>query len=230
MSLNVFLVDINSSMCKAWENLNLPPSIKIINRSVETLGLQGTNVFVSPANSLGLMRGGIDGVYQKMFPSIENDVRDAIRKIGYKTSDGDFFLPLASALFVNISGDSSQDHLKQCKNYLVCCPSMLLPGSNISGTNNAYWCYKSVISLIKKLPIKVDNLIVPGIGTGIGGLSYQECAQEFIAALRNLEDDDESPSAPYLVMNTQLTIRQPDSPKNLPFKNFYIDQRHNSNK
>jgi len=227
MSLNIFLVDINPSMCNAWKAIKLPPCIQIINDSVERLRLEGINVFVSPANSLGLMRGGIDGIYQKMFPSMENDVREAIRKIGFKTSEGDFFLPVGSALFVSISGESTMEHLKGCKNFLICCPSMLTPGSNISGTQNAFWCYKSVISLIKKLPLKIDNVIVPGIGTGVGGLSYLECASSFQNALKNRDDIDESPNSQYAVINTKLINNQPHSGKNMPFVNFYMDQRHN---
>jgi O-acetyl-ADP-ribose deacetylase (regulator of RNase III) len=204
MSLKIFLIDINPSMCKAWKDLNLPRSITILNQSVDTVKLNGTTVFVSPANSLGLMRGGIDNVYQKMFPNIENDVRNEIRKIGHKMNNGDFFLPVGSALLVNISGTPGYDHLKNGQNFLICCPSMLVPGSNISQTTNVYWCYKSIISLIKKLPIKVDNLIIPGIGTGVGGLGYQDCAREFISALRNFDEVDETPDLPYLVTNTQL--------------------------
>jgi O-acetyl-ADP-ribose deacetylase (regulator of RNase III) len=220
MSLRVSLVDISAAMCVAWNAYKLPPAIQIINQSIDTLNLNGTNVFVSPANSLGLMRGGVDSVYQKMFPSIETDVREAIRRIGYKSQEGDFFLPVGSALFVNISGETSVDYLKHCKNYLICCPSMLLPGSNISHSDNAYWCYKAVLSLMKKLPIKVDNLIVPGIGTGVGGLSYSESARSFVEALKDPRDVDESPEIPYLVLNTRLTLQQEDSPKNLPFKKF----------
>lgn len=204
MTLNIYLIDINSSMCKAWGQYKLPDQIKILNCSVIDLTLNGTNVYVSPANSLGLMRGGIDNVYQKMFPTIENDVRNEIRRLNYKNDSGHHYLPICSALLVNITGDCTIEHLKKCQNYLICCPSMALPGSNIAQTENVYHCYKSIIKLIKKLPFKVDNLIIPGIGTGVGGVSYEKCAKEFYLALKNLKDEDESIDNPYLVLNTKL--------------------------
>ncbi len=218
MSLKIFLIDINEEMCKEWENLNLSGSFKIINGSVDKLKLNGTNVFISPSNSLGLMRGGIDNIYQKMFPSIENDVRNEIQKIGYITNKEEFFLPVASSLLIPISEKSSCKHLQNCKNFIISCPSMLYPGSNISHTNNAYWCYKSIFSLVKKLPFIVDNLIIPGIGTGIGQVSYKKCAQDFIKAIKNFDNVDESPNLPYLVTNTKITKIQ--SKEILPFKNI----------
>ena len=159
--------------------------------------------FVSPANSLGLMRGGIDAIYQTMFPSAEHDVRQAIAQLGIKDSDGQFILPVGSALFVNLSSQTTVDALKHCRNYLICAPSMAQPGSNIAGTHHAYWCCKSVFTLVKKLPVKIDHLIMPGIGTGVGGMSYQESARAMISALRDARDLDESPEAPLVVINTQ---------------------------
>jgi O-acetyl-ADP-ribose deacetylase (regulator of RNase III) len=213
MTLNIYLVDINSSMCKAWEKYKLPDQVKIINSSVTDLILNGTNIYVSPANSLGLMRGGIDGIYRKMFPNIENDVRDEIRKLGHKNGTGHFYLPVCSALLVNISGDCTIDKLKNCKNYVICCPSMLLPGSNIEGTENVYYCYKSIMTLIKKLPFKVDNVIIPGIGTGIGGIAYEKCANEFYKALKDFGNNDETPNNQYLVLNTKQMDKQPNISK-----------------
>lgn len=195
MSLNIYLVDINPDMCSAWNQLQLPPNIHIRNQSVTTLNLTGTNVYVSPANSFGFMRGGIDGIYAKMFPRIESNVQKAIKSLGYVDADGDSFLPTCSALLVKISNND----------YLITCPSMLFPGSYIGDTDNVFHCYRSVLTLIKKLPIKVDNVIIPGIGTGIGGVSFQQCASDFHRAMTDPDIHDETPHINHLVLNTKIS-------------------------
>ena len=201
-SINIILIDINEKMCQEWSKYAFPDRVKIFNGSIDQLKLNGINIFVSPANSLGLMRGGIDKVYCEMFPSIEMDVRKAIHKLGLKNNQGSIYLPVGSALFVEVSGDCVINDLKNCKNYFICAPSMSQPGSNIKGTNNAYHCYKSIITLIKKLPVKINNVILPGIGTGVGGLTTQQCATQLYRALTELKDPDESPKSQILVLKS----------------------------
>jgi O-acetyl-ADP-ribose deacetylase (regulator of RNase III) len=219
MSLQIFLVDIDSKMCLEWQQYNLPKQIKIVNESIKNLNLKGTNVFVSPANSMGLMRGGIDNTYREMFPHIENDVLQEIRKLGYQTTGGDYFLPVSSALLIKPRSKCTVEGLSNCDNYLICCPSMLLPGSNIQSTDNVFNCYKAIMTLVKKMEVSVDNLIIPGIGTGIGGQSQENCARDFYGALIDRSQTDESPNSNRLVLNRKLTIKQSRLPQ---YKEFRI--------
>jgi O-acetyl-ADP-ribose deacetylase (regulator of RNase III) len=231
MQFTIHLADIEPLMCQAWTNLQLPPQIKISNQPVEDFNLIGTNVFVSPANSMGIMRSGIDGAYLRMFPTIENDVREAIRRIGYKNFNGDYFLPVCSALLVKITGQRQYSDGRQVtdgvggtKNYVICCPSMLLPGTNIGETQNDYYCYKSIIDLAKKIPFQINNLILSGIGTGTGGISYEVSAKNFLKALKSQEVIDESPLDSNVVINTKLIQQQTQLPQNSTFIEYSIDR------
>jgi O-acetyl-ADP-ribose deacetylase (regulator of RNase III) len=201
MSFNLYLVDTNPDLCSAWKQLKLPSNIIVMNVPIANLQLDGINVFVSPSNSLGVMRGGIDSVYREMFPTIENDVCTAIAKIGHKNENGQDYLPVCSALLVKISGECTVPHLKKCQNYLICCPTMKSPGLYIGDTMNIYNCYRSIFSLVKKTSLKINNLIIPGMGTGVGGVSVQKCAQNFVSALKNYQIKDQYLNDPYLTIH-----------------------------
>ncbi len=226
MSLDIYLIDINETMCDAWSHHRFPPRVKIVHGSILELPVTGVNVFVSPANSLGLMRGGIDSVYQKMFPSIESDVRETIRYLGFKSANGDYFLPVGSALLVKVSGEPTLEHLKGSENYFIVCPSMILPGTNIEKTNNVIHCYRSIFGLIRKMDVKVDNILIPGIGTGIGGVSAERCANNTYQALLEGQCHDESKDSQHLVLNTAVLKQQQNTPQHQPYLKYSIDKRH----
>lgn len=198
MPNNIYLIDIDPHMCQAWKQLQLPSNVNILNQSVMSLNLKGTTIYVSPANSFGVMRGGLDGVYSKMFPTIEKHVQKEIQSLGYINDYKEHFLPVCSALLIKIKDDK----------YLITCPSMMFPGSNISNTDNVYHCYRAILTLMKKIPFEVDNLVMSGIGTGVGGVDVKKCAQDFHRALMSVDSHDESPNLLHLVLNTQIKSEQ----------------------
>src|SRR5689334_15250017 len=58
--------------------------------------------FVSPANSLGFMDGGIDLAYSRiMFPGIELKVKNRINELGKVNLLGRKYLPIGSAIIIN---------------------------------------------------------------------------------------------------------------------------------
>lgn len=93
---------------------------------------RGDALFVSPANSLGFMDGGIDAAYMDMFPGIEPRVKSAIAKLGYTTSLGQPYMSVGSAVVVPAQPEANA--------WLASCPTMFLPG-NVHGTNNAYFAF-----------------------------------------------------------------------------------------
>src|SRR5882757_6243547 len=63
-------------MASAWDKLVAGrPWVRVFRGSVTDLEVAAV---VSPANSFGWMRGGIDGVYSRWLPGIEDRVRAAI--------------------------------------------------------------------------------------------------------------------------------------------------------
>lgn len=190
MSLIISLVDTNPDMCQAWAALHLPASIRILNQSIDTVPTDGVTVYVSPSNSYGIMQGGIDRVYCAMFPGIEDDVHKVMKQLKLP------LIPVTSAMLVPIRGSAP-------KRFLIACPSMLQPGSPIENPKHIMACYQSVFTLIRKLPFKVNHLIIPGIGTGVGGIDPGIAAAALILALKSKDTEDQTPDHPYLVLKSQ---------------------------
>jgi len=75
-SLRLVLCAIEDALAEAWESAaDGRPEVHTHRGS--TLDVPADAV-VSPANSYGWMRGGIDAVYARTFPSLEQHVRSAV--------------------------------------------------------------------------------------------------------------------------------------------------------
>ena len=91
--------------------------------------------YVSPANSLCFMDGGIDlSLSRNIFPGIEQIVRNQVKLHGKTNLLGRKYLPVGSSIII------PYDNLKS----LIVAPTMLLP-QNVSNTKNAYYATVSVL-------------------------------------------------------------------------------------
>lgn len=151
--MRVILVDIGTSLAdsaaKVWPELEVLKNMDMVHIPI----MHGT-AFVSPANSRGAMREGIDAVYsQAMFPGIEGRVKAAIKSVGVSDRIGGTFLPVGQAIKVDD---------------LVVSPTMLLP-QKVAGTRNAYLAFNAALWCAYRNG--VTTLFVPGMCTGRGGMS-----------------------------------------------------------
>ncbi len=137
---------------------------------------------VSPANSHGLMRGGIDAVYRRRFgPGVETTLRRVIagRHGG--------LLPVGRAEIV-ATGDEDIP-------WLVAAPTMTEPGTRLPDATNAHRAARAVFELLahgrfvegphagEPVAGVVGTVAMPGLGTGVGGLGADECAAAVRRAL-----------------------------------------------
>ena len=129
------------------------------------------DAIVSPANSFGLMDGGIDLILRKMFPLIENKVKNAIaEKRCAVTNGGAPYLPVGNT--ITIKTDDPKCPL------LLCVPTMYLP-SCVVGTNNVYNAFYSIMREYG------DNDIVIaccGLATYTGMMEPKESAKQILKA------------------------------------------------
>lgn len=137
--------------------------------------LPGT-AYVSPANSLGFMDGGIDYVYSRiMFPGLEADVKRAIADHGGNTSKlGRPFLPIGRALVVPVTPPGV---------YMVVAPTMLMP-HDVRGTHNAYHATYAALKAACDHG-NITRLIIPGMCTGCGMMG----AAEAVGQMKRAHDD-----------------------------------------
>ncbi|MDQ3274560.1 MAG: phage tail protein [Actinomycetota bacterium] len=112
MTLDLVLCAMDDTLAQAWETVVAGLDAVRVHRG-SLLGLE-VHAAVSPANSQGFMRGGIDAAYAAAFPGVEDRVRSAIRE-----SHGGI-LPVGSALAVPTGVPRPA--------WLVSAPTMQLPG------------------------------------------------------------------------------------------------------
>ncbi|GGP37304.1 tail protein [Saccharothrix coeruleofusca] len=132
---------------------------------------------VSPANSSGWMRGGIDAVYARAFPFVEDHVRSAVLAL----HGGE--LPVGEALVVPTGEPEPQ--------WLISAPTMRTPGERLPrDTVHPYLAARAVLRLWqggrlddgRPLRRAIRTIAMPGLGTGVGGVAPETCARQVAAA------------------------------------------------
>lgn len=132
---------------------------------------------VSPANSYGWMRGGVDERYARAFPGIEEQVRTAV--LAYHGGE----LPIGEALLVPTGAPAPI--------WLISAPTLREPTERLpSDTVHPYLAARAVFRLWADgvlesgEPVRnvVRSIAMPGLGTGIGGLPPHLCARQVAAA------------------------------------------------
>ena len=169
------LCAVDDAMTEAWQRASADHDAIAVHRgSVLDVGAQAV---VSPANSYGWMRGGIDALYAELFPDVESTVRSAILAL----HGGE--LPVGEAMIVPTG-------LPQPR-FLISAPTMREPGTLLPpDTVNPYlaalaifrlWCEGK---LDDGTPVRevVATIAMPGLGTGVGGVAPATCARQVVAA------------------------------------------------
>lgn len=154
--MQIHLVDMfneltNAAKRQEWD-VNLYPFTNI--RDFKKLK---NSAYVSPANSLCILNGGIDYIYYNMFgkEEIQNKVNKKLSEFNYMTSDNQLFLPIGMSFSVDIDSDSK----------LIVSPTMFIP-MIVKDTDNAYHAFYS--TLVEAKRIGIEHLITPGMCTGTG--------------------------------------------------------------
>ena len=171
-SPTLVLVAVDTPMARAWRALAEGRAGLVVHEGSSTD--VDADAVVSPANSLGIMAGGIDGVYARWFPGISDRVQAA--------SGGE--LPVGEAVIVPTGVERPA--------WLVSAPTMSRPGQRLPSDGSAARAAAGAVlrlwrdgTLPDGIPVRdaVRSIAVPGLGTGVGGLSPEVCAQRVGEAL-----------------------------------------------
>lgn len=121
------------------------------------------DIIVSPANSFGIMDGGIDLVYsEKMGWHIQKELQEKIRT----EFDGELLVGQSCL----VKTDFPQFP------YMLSAPTMRVP-MFLRGTPNVYLAAKAIFLATKKFNTEL-TVLIPGLGTGCGAVVYELCAQK----------------------------------------------------
>lgn len=174
--------DIVKSFKKHFEN---SPEFQVkLCDVVELIKSGEIDIIVSPANSFGFMDGGIDEIYMNQFNGIQETVMDKIEFYNVKDEYLRTYLPVGSSMIVPTNN-------KNCP-YLLSTPTMRIPQS-IRNTDNVYYAFSSILHStrdIEKLFKDKDDITIaiPGLGTGVGKLSPNECSSEIKRAYTDFKN------------------------------------------
>ena len=196
ISIDTKVIDALSEVFKDISN------IKCIVGNILDLEYESETMFMSPANSLGFLDGGLDAAYMKMFPDIQKKVQDKIRTLGKTTALGRYYLPIGSAIVVPVQNNCT----------LVSAPTMFLP-HDVSLTNNAYHAMMATFMAFHKYG-KCKYLIATGLCCGYGKMdpvvSAKQIRQAYDDFLNGIVSEQiEYISDPTIVLTRNLDHEQP---------------------
>jgi len=140
------------------------------------------DAIVSPANSFGFMDGGIDARYSHYFGW---HVQDRLRKLISEHHHGELLIGSAEIVETDHAGIP----------YVIAAPTMRVPMVLGPETINPYLATRAVLLLAnrgvfragreagQKVADHVTTIAFPGLGTGVGRVSFEICARQVRAAI-----------------------------------------------
>ena len=172
--MKLILVAPSSELFAAFQqHFSYLPNVEIVNNYFEWL--PAFDCLVSPANSFGMMDGGMDAAIVRFFgDSLMTKVQQYIL---------DEFLGEQS---VGTSFIVETDHPKHP--FLAHTPTMRVPMS-IAGTDIPYIAMWAMLLAVRRhnqhAERKINSIACPGLGSGIGRVPYHEAARQMALAYDN---------------------------------------------
>ena len=140
---------------------------------------------VSPANSFGMMRGGLDYQYALDYAEHSIDIEHQVQQVIASEWGGE--LPVGNAVVV-----ATPQHPRWLG--LIVAPTMRSPG-NIAHTDNAYRAFRAALLAVmawnwQNPDRPLGRMACPGLGTGVGGITPRAAAMRMRAAWEAVVDGD----------------------------------------
>lgn len=134
--------------------------------------------YVSPANSLCFMDGGIDLALSRIiFPGIEHRIKTIVKYLNIVNLLGRTYLPIGSSIIEYSKGNKA----------LVVSPTMLLP-QNVSKTKNAYYATMAILYniLINRKEVLEDiDILFTSFCCGYGKMDIDTSIQQIQEGIRD---------------------------------------------
>lgn len=180
--MNIVLAAVETDLADAWRrHCGDLPDVTVHRGSILDLSV---DAIVSPANSFGFMDGGIDQLYSHRFGwDVQTRLQDSIRARHH----GELLVGTAEIVETN--------NLQIP--YVIAAPTMRVP-MVLTDTVNPYLAARAALLLIRHgvapwgglagQPISavVTSVAFPGLGTGIGRVSPDTCAQQVRTAIEEV--------------------------------------------
>jgi O-acetyl-ADP-ribose deacetylase (regulator of RNase III) len=180
--MKLILYGINPKLLEEFRNqFSQFPTVEILD--CDFANLPKCDCIVSPANSFGLMDGGIDGVFTEYFGK---QLMERVQKYIIENYAGE--QPVGTS-FVIETRDINKKHM-----YLAHTPTMSVP-RNIQKTANVYYAMKAMLQEVAKLDYpntKPISVACCGLGTGCGMLQPKYAVGQMREAYENFLNPPQS--------------------------------------
>ncbi|KAI0325049.1 macro domain-like protein [Cubamyces sp. BRFM 1775] len=193
--------NVAPSLCDSWRAAlsDLPPAVAarftvkeaLFDAAALSQEFGTIDCVVSPANAFGIMDGGYDLVLTRAF-AVDNNawaLTDAVQDVLRKRHRG--YLPPGSCTMVPLSAALTASNPLRCTSLAVV-PTMRAPESVAWHLDLVYDCMWNLLTALWRWnegerpdgAPPVQKVLLTGLGTGTGGISYDKCAKQmFLAAL-----------------------------------------------
>ena len=165
--------------------------------------------YVSPANSLCFMDGGIDYALSRIiFPNIEKEVKSIVKGCGFESIVGKPYLPIGSSIIID-KGNLA----------LIVAPTMLLP-QNVSKTDNCYYATMSILYNIlinKKENYATTDILMTSLCCGYGKMDEDESIRQIIQGIKDFEKYKPSVIKENCILHEPNLLNQPKYYQNIEF-------------
>jgi len=173
-NLKLILVDPNTALCQEWKDHFAGLSdVEIVHGYFEEV--PAFDCMVSPANSFGIMDGGVDAAIARFFGALLMDrvqYRILVEFLGEQ--------PVGTSMIVETG------HAKHP--FLAHTPTMRVP-MPISRTDYVYAAMWAMLLAVRMHNVgegqKISSIACPGLGTGTGRMPFREAARQMALAYRN---------------------------------------------
>ena len=173
----LYLIDSKPELCDKWRQVfSSYPEVEVLTGDYFQ---QSADAIVSPANSFGIMDGGLDlAIRNELGFQVETDIQEVI----LNKYHGE--MPIGSAEIINTN------HNKW--SYMIAAPTMRIP-ENVAYTINAYIAFRAILIAINsfnesKPKRTIKSLVCSGLGTGIGSMEAVKCAAQMRAAYKLIKE------------------------------------------
>jgi O-acetyl-ADP-ribose deacetylase (regulator of RNase III) len=177
--LRILLVDRDAALARAWRQAFADRAEVEVHQ--DDFFARDADAMVSPANSFGIMDGGLDLA-----------IRDALGFEAQRRAQAAILEHHHGELPVGAAEIVATDHARWP--HLVVAPTMRVP-ENVATTVHAYLAFRAVLLAVARwtgAPIR--SLVCPGLGTGIGAMDPHRCAVQMRMALLHAEGPARIPS------------------------------------
>lgn len=178
----ILLVDKFAPLIEAWSQTFEPyEHVEVVQGDFFT---RDSDAMVSPANSFGIMDGGLDAAINF---ELGGGMQSRVQEVILQRYHGE--MPVGA-------GEVVPTGHKRWP-FLVVSPTMRVPES-VANTLNAYHAFRAVLLAVMKhnatASAPISSLLVPGLGTGVGGMEPRRCAAQMRMAYDQVSKPPRIPS------------------------------------